>query len=225
MLKCWSDRASQRPTFAELKSKFDDLLLQNNPYIQFSSYVTSKTTSENPPGYDHLPPLLPSSSDIAHPSTASNGTTHNAGKARLAVKRTLSAPMLDRADTDHLTSVSEGASHILRSPYNSYVDTPTAIANSRIRVSSASNAAGKAGEGRERDGGRISKKVVHEKKRRFDAEMQRMAHLNVMRVGIVQPVTDSTVREGYDRLYPIEERDGSIDSSTEEYDRFPSMYT
>lgn len=233
MLKCWSERASERPTFAELKSKFDNLLLQNNPYIQFSSYATTKNTTENPPGYDHLPPPpLPSSSDSANPSTANNGVVQNvvrAGKARLAVTRTLSAPMLDHADTDHSTSVhvGDGASHnviLLRSPYNSYVDTPTAMVNSRIRVSSAGNAAGRSGEGKKQDKGTLSNKDIHEKKRRSNTETQRMAHLNATRVGTMQPTTDTTVHAGYDCLDPIEERDCSVESSTEEYDRFPSMY-
>ena len=53
MLDCWSESSANRPTFTQLKDKFDALLLaeNNSIYIQFSSIDT-----DTPSGYDHLEP-------------------------------------------------------------------------------------------------------------------------------------------------------------------------
>ena len=215
MLKCWSEKAAQRPTFAELKSKFDKLLLQNNAYIQFSSYATT-TTVDNPPGYDHLPP--PSLS--VNPSQTNNVAQNTSHKAKPTATRTLSAPLVDH--TEDRPSMGENVSSILRSASNSYVETPTAIINSRFRVSGTGDAAELkrgGGEGR-KAGARGAKKVIHERKRRVNTEARRTAHLRVARVNAVQPTI--TV-EGYDHLDPIEERDCNVEMS-EEYDHFPSTH-
>ena len=37
MKQCWSDQPSQRPTFTELKEKFEALLLETTTYLQFTS--------------------------------------------------------------------------------------------------------------------------------------------------------------------------------------------
>ena len=208
MLECWSEKGQQRPTFAKLKSKFDKLLLQNNHYIQFSSYAA--TTSDNPPGYDHLPP--PS---VSVDQAQTNGVTQtavHADKAKPVATKTLSAPLVDH--TDNRASVGDG---VPRSSSNSYVETPTAIINSRFRVSGASDAAVRGGDRKRAAGARGAKRVIHERKRRVNTETRRTAHLKVTRVA-VQPTISV---EGYDHLDPIEERDGSVEAS-EAYDHFPS---
>lgn len=217
MLKCWSEKAAQRPTFAELKSNFDKLLLQNNAYIQFSSYATT-STADNPPGYDHLPPPSVGVNPSQTNSAAQNASRPD--KAKPTATRTHSAPLVDH--TEDRPSVGESVSSILRSASNSYVETPTAIINSRFRVSGAGGAEEikRGGEkGRAKGGGaKGAKKVIHERKRRVNTEARRTAHLRVARVNAVQPTI--TV-EGYDHLDPIEERDCNVEK-LEEYDHFPS---
>ena len=219
MLKCWSEKAAQRPTFAELKSKFDKLLLQNNAYIQFSSYA-AMTTTDNPPGYDHLPPPSVSVNATSQTNGVAQTTSHTDTKPKPVATRTLSAPLIDR-----ISSVDDGnASSILRSASNSYVETPMAIINSRFRVSGAGDAAEiKRGSGDKRRGGaRGAKKVIHERKRRVNTETRRTAHLRVARARVNTVHVQPTITvEGYDHLDPIEERDCSIEMS-EEYDHFPS---
>ena len=53
MLDCWSENSANRPTFTQLKDKFDALLLaeNNSIYIQFGTIDT-----DTPTGYDHLEP-------------------------------------------------------------------------------------------------------------------------------------------------------------------------
>ena len=223
MLKCWSEKATQRPTFAELKSTFDKLLLQNNAYIQFSSYAAT-TTVENPSGYDHLPPP----SITVDPSSQTNGVqrrnaSHADTKSKPAAARAVSAPLLDYVSS-HAASLDDGnASSILRSASNSYVETPTAIINSRFRVDKTEDATKidikRGGEGKRRSGARGVKKAIHQRKRRVNTESRRTAHLRVARINTV-PAT--TAGEGYNHLDPIEVRDRNVDMSAEEYDHFPS---
>ena len=223
MLKCWSEKAAERPTFAELKSKFDKLLLQKNAYIQFSSYAAATTnTVEIPPGYDHLP--LPPSMNV-DPSSQTNGTARNinashAGTKSKPVVRTHSAPLIDYISSH--ASVDDGnAASILRSASNSYVETPTVIVNSRFQVSGggtgdAAKINKKGGKGK--SSGRGAKKVIHERKRRVNTETRRTAHLRTARVDAVIAVQPTiTTVEGYDHLDPIEERD-CIDEVNEECD-------
>ena len=223
MLKCWSEKAARRPTFAELKSTLDKLLLQNNAYIQFSSYAAT-TTIENPPGYDHLPP--PSIS--VDPSSQTNGiqgqnASHADTKSKPAATRTLSAPLVDYVSS-HAAGIDDGgnASSILRSASNSYVETPTAIINSRFQVGGTEGATKidkRGGRDKRRSGARGAKKVIHQRKRRVNTETRRTAHLRVERVNTVPAMITG---EGYDHLDPIKERDCNVDMSAEEYDHFPS---
>ena len=89
MIPCWS--AGQRslhsngPTFAELKSKFDKLLLQNNAYIQFSSYA-AMTSADNPPGYDHLPPSSVSVDPTSQTNCAAQTASHTDTKSKWGVQ-------------------------------------------------------------------------------------------------------------------------------------------
>ena len=222
MLKCWSEKATQRPTFAELKSKFDKLLLQNNPYIQFSSYAAT-TTADNPPGYDHLPPPSVSVDPTSQTNGAAQTASHTDTKSKPVATRTLSAPLIDHISS-HASMDDGNTSSILRSASNSYVETPTAIINSRFRVSGAGDAAEiKRGSGDKRRGGaRGAKKVIYERKRRVNTETRRTAHLRVARVRVNTVHVQPTITvEGYDHLDPIEERDCNVEMS-EEYDHFPS---
>lgn len=54
MLDCWSENPADRPTFTQLRDKFDAIILaeNNDMYIQFSSIDT-----DTPSGYDHLAPV------------------------------------------------------------------------------------------------------------------------------------------------------------------------
>ena len=62
MLDCWSENPADRPTFTQLRDKFDAILLaeNNNMYIQFSSIDT-----DTPSGYDHLAPVT---KEVKHPN-------------------------------------------------------------------------------------------------------------------------------------------------------------
>jgi len=42
MLECWSEDPNERKTFPELRSLFDAMLAENNPYIQFDNINTRK---------------------------------------------------------------------------------------------------------------------------------------------------------------------------------------
>ena len=128
MLKCWSEKAAQRPTFAELKSKFVKLLLQNSAYIQFSSYADT-TTTDSPPGYDHLelPPPSVSVDPSSQTNSAAQTTSYTDTKSKPVAIRTLSAPLVEQIPSVDDDDVS---SNFL----NSYVETPMAIINPRFRV-------------------------------------------------------------------------------------------
>ena len=42
MKKCWEAIPSDRPTFTELVKEFEELLLEDNPYLDFSSFDNTK---------------------------------------------------------------------------------------------------------------------------------------------------------------------------------------
>ena len=42
MQECWNDDSADRPTFTQLKAKFDTMLAEDNPYIQFDNINTHK---------------------------------------------------------------------------------------------------------------------------------------------------------------------------------------
>ena len=42
MQECWNDDSTDRPTFTQLKAKFDVMLAEDNPYIQFDNINTHK---------------------------------------------------------------------------------------------------------------------------------------------------------------------------------------
>ena len=42
MLECWNEAPDERKTFPELRSLFDAMLAENNPYIQFENINTHK---------------------------------------------------------------------------------------------------------------------------------------------------------------------------------------
>ena len=190
MLECWSEK-SKRPTFAQLKLRFDKMLLESNHYIQFGSYV-NLTQDVVPPEYDHL----------SHPSVSTEplqqDTNSHTSRKRLA-SRTLSAPLVD---TDSnipgapsvptiLRSVSNVAG-VKRTSSNPYVQTPV----SRSQVNGAEvkvKGDGKSGG----SGGRGSKKVIGERKRRVNSETRRTAHLKVPRVNVIEPTVSF---DDYDHL-------------------------
>ena len=213
MLDCWSEKARQRPTFSELKSKFDQMLLQSNHYIQFGSYATTK---DIPPGYDRLaPPTV----GVHNDSPSHNGATHDQhtshNKAKQSAAKTLSAPLVD-VDSGSNTG-SGNAAAVLRSastvigvpgmlrmaPSNPYVQTPTSIVNSRFQAGGA-DVRGNGGRKRSGSGG-SAKRVIGERKRRVNTETRRTAHLKVAGVNSVQL---SVPAEPYDHLETLEDRSG-----------------
>lgn len=210
MVECWSENPNDRPTFSQLKSKFDKLLLQSNHYIQFSSYSTSK---DNPPGYDRLlPPAGTGSVDAQKHNGASQSTSHN--KVKQSAVKTLSAPLVDMDSRDGNTDVGpilRSASNVasvpamLRAaPSNPYVQTPLSVVNSRFQAGDTDVRV--KGGGRKRDGGRGSAKgVIGERKRRVNTETRRTAHLKVAGTNAVQ-FTDPA--EPYDRLEMLEGDNG-----------------
>ena len=51
MRKCWEASPADRPTFTELVKDFEELLMQDCPYLDFSSFDSSKDYY-NVPSYD-----------------------------------------------------------------------------------------------------------------------------------------------------------------------------
>ena len=68
MLDCWSENPADRPTFTQLRDKFDAIILaeNNDMYIQFSSIDT-----DTPSGYDHLAPV---SKEVKHANVESKSS-------------------------------------------------------------------------------------------------------------------------------------------------------
>lgn len=174
MKECWSEEPDDRPTFADLKSRFDQMLLQNNHYILFSNYVA---TTGNPSGYDHLP--NPAAITNLPPQNGANQThTH---RTKPAASRTLSAPLLD-AELE-----SPNVPSILRSATNSYVQPPT-----KYRIRNEGGIVVENGGGMRND-----KRVISaEKKKKVNAEMKRPAHVRVAAINSI----NTSEFDGYDRL-------------------------
>ena len=206
MVECWSENPKDRPTFSQLKSKFDKMLLQSNHYIQFSCYAT---VGDNPPGYDHLPPpAVPVPFDTEKHNGASQSTSHN--KAKQSAVKTLSAPLVDADNQAGNTNVAAilrsssnvvGVSAMLRvAPSNPYVQTPLSTVNPRFQAGGADV---KVNSGnRKRDRSRDSaKRVIGERKRRVNTETRRTAHLKVAGTNAVQFTVPA---EPYDRLEMLE---------------------
>ena len=136
MLHCWQDESSRRPTFAELRSTFDTMLAEDNPYIQFDTinvhkpYYQRGTDSES----DGAKTEQLSTSSEERSSTDSfipSSTTSVEGAASAYMYDTLS-PVVN-------SSVDNGFDDSPKRPIpNAYVDTPSKPYDSMFHLETAS---------------------------------------------------------------------------------------
>ena len=119
MLDCWSDIPDDRPTFAQLKAKFDTMLAEDNPYIQFDNINTcrsyynglSKTGNENSVEMSEI-----ETSEATGTSASSSATLRDSGICSSGYDY-----LKPRVPEVHLE---ESLVHPVTNPY---VDTPTKL--------------------------------------------------------------------------------------------------
>lgn len=129
MLECWRESPTERPTFTQLKAKFDTMLEEGNPYIHFDTintqkpYYSSASSGIESDGKtaelgseSSIPSLSPSASNSEGSSGAFSGTTSSEYDLQ---KPQSSAQVVEV----HLEVEPRDPSD--RPPANAYVYTPT----------------------------------------------------------------------------------------------------
>jgi hypothetical protein len=137
MLECWNEDPNERKTFPELRSLFDAMLAENNPYIQFENInshkpyynATRRSQSQLPEDAGSTPPrnsrsedenvvgLSESEIDFEASSTSTSTLNIPASESAYDYLRPL-APSVE-------TPPATGELLLVTNPANPYVETPT----------------------------------------------------------------------------------------------------
>ena len=145
MLDCWQENPASRPTFTQLKAKFDTMLLANNQYIQFDGinihepyYKNTDTdTSSGTRSLEDESSIMPvdistsefessSSSSVRDTDTSCEASTLSLVSLTLKSESASSSSGYDllRPKIPEVCIIQETSSQPIHNPY---VDTPTKL--------------------------------------------------------------------------------------------------
>ena len=127
MTDCWCDMPGDRKTFRELRSLFDAMLAEDNPYIQFENinahkpyYNVSSRRNTTCEGEELVTNF--GSSEIAFEASSESNTTVNGASATGGAYDNLIPLLPPRTPSSSLEEQQDYHLHIFT---NQYVDTPT----------------------------------------------------------------------------------------------------
>ena len=120
MLDCWKENPAERPTFTNLRSIFDAMLQQDNPYIQFDNINTHK------PYYDTSMSLsTDDDKTIGLSDSGSSSMPHSSSSERSLVTLPGVAASLQSAAGGGFDLTKSEELPTPDPAHNPYVDTPT----------------------------------------------------------------------------------------------------
>lgn len=124
MLECWGENPNERKTFPELRSLFDAMLAENNPYIQFENinshkpYYNTQQSQRNSRSEDDNTVAL-SESEIEFEASSTSTSTLNGASASGAYDYL--RPLVPNVEVPPAHDEQGQALHVA----NPYVETPT----------------------------------------------------------------------------------------------------